>query len=204
MTQPPILLVDDDLSLAQTLTGALESRGLPVDHCASGEVAIELIAAKRYPLVIIDVILEKGVSGVYVVDAIRKLPAAQRPDVFMLSDARANVRGIDHQVVTAVMLKPINFELFTDYVEATYRRAVGPVTPPPVVMAEHHHTLAPRSPRTFCGACGNEIIPWVSQIPAVALSVLDTDDTFDAWLDMPCQTCGKAPRLAGGRSDLGE
>ncbi len=60
MRQPPILLVDDDLSLAQTLTGALESRGLPVDHCASGEVAIELIGEKRYPQVIIDVVLEQG------------------------------------------------------------------------------------------------------------------------------------------------
>ncbi len=204
MTQPPILLVDDDLSLAQTLTGAMESRALPVDHCASGEVAIELIAAKRYPLVIIDVILEQGVSGVYVVDAIRKIPGAQRPDVLMLSDAKGTMRGIDHTVVTAVMLKPINFELFTDYVEATYRRAVGPVTPPPTVVPAHEHKGSRRSARTFCGACGNEIMPWLSQIPAVALSVLDTDDTFDAWLDMPCQTCGKAPRVVGGRSDLSE
>ncbi len=45
-------------------------------------------------------------------------------------------------------------------------------------------------------------MPWLSQIPAVALSVLDSDDPFDAWLDMPCPRCGKPPRVGDGRSEL--
>jgi DNA-binding response OmpR family regulator len=169
---PPILLVEDDLSLAQTLTMLLENLEIPVEHCATGEVAIELVRSKRYAVVIIDVILMTGVSGLYVVRAIREMPAEQRPRVMVMTGAGLEtLRGIDRSVVTAVMLKPLDFELFPEYVLATYRNA----------LTKRIHT--------FCGHCGTEITPWMPERP------------LELWMDTPCRSCGSAPRAAGGRTE---
>ncbi len=123
---PPILLVEDDLSLAQTVTILLENAGVPVEHCATGEVAIELVRSKRYPAVVVDIILQSGISGLYVVSAIREMPSEERPLVLIITGASVDtLRGVDRSVVTAVMLKPFDFNLFTQYVLATYRKALN-------------------------------------------------------------------------------
>jgi DNA-binding response OmpR family regulator len=182
---PPILLLDDDLSLAQTMTMAIENLGIPVEQCSTGEVAIELIKKKQYSVVILDLILEAGVSGLYVVNAVRQLPQQQRPLVLMVTGANLDsLRGIDPSLVTAVMLKPVDFDLFAQYVLVTYRRSVnrpsevGSLAPPPMLKIH-----------TYCGECGSEMEPWIPERP------------IEAWMDTPCINCGTVPRHSGGHSD---
>ena len=182
---PPVLVVDDDLSLAQALTLAIESVGLPVEHCTSAEVAIELIKARQYGCVVLDLVLEPGQSGMYVVNAVRGLPANTSPPVIMMTGAMVDhLRSVDREIVKAILLKPLDLELFAQYVLATYRRALdlrsaaGVVPEPPPV-------------RTFCGSCGSEIPAWIA----------GQDNIFDRWLDTPCTNCGTTPRVAGGRSE---
>jgi DNA-binding response OmpR family regulator len=191
----PILIVDDDLALAQAITTVLKQRQLRVEHCSTAEGAIELVRAKRYPVVVLDLRLGESASGIYVVDAIRKLPADDRPLVLMITAAGLEyLRGIDRQVVAAVVLKPLDLELFGDYVSATYTRAMRD-RPAPAVPA------ATKRPRTMCGCCGSEIPPWVSDIAALPASV-DANETFTAWLSTECRTCGSAPSMVGGRTEL--
>ena len=182
---PPVLLVDDDLSLAPALTLAIETVGLPVEHCTTAEVAIELVKARQYGCIVLDLILESGVSGLYVINAVRGLPARDRPAVVMITGATIeNVRGIDRDIVKAILLKPLDLELFAQFVLATYRRSLDlrsaagaiPVLPPV---------------RTFCGGCGAEIPAWLGA----------NESVFEEWLDTPCSKCGMAPRAGGGRSE---
>jgi two-component system chemotaxis response regulator CheY len=191
---PPILLVEDDLSLAQTVAILLENLGVPVEHCATGEVAIELVRSKRYPVVVVDIILQSGISGLYVVSAIREMPSEERPLVLIITGASLEtLRGVDRSVVTSVMLKPLDFNLFTQYVLATYRKALNlPHESGLVVPTES------RRVRTFCGSCGAEITPWVVERPLLPRV---TDDTFDVWMETPCRNCGSPPRAAGGRTE---
>jgi DNA-binding response OmpR family regulator len=182
---PPILLVDDDLSLAQTMSMAIENLGIPVEQCSTGEVAIELIRKKHYAVVILDLILQSGISGLYVVNAVRQMPQQQRPLILMITGGNLEtLRGIDPSLVTAVMLKPVDFDLFAQYVLATYRRSldqpseVGPFASPPMLTV-----------RTYCGECGSEITPWASERP------------IEIWMDTPCVNCGTVPRQSGGHSD---
>jgi two-component system, chemotaxis family, chemotaxis protein CheY len=190
----PILLVEDDLSLAQTLSMLLENQGLQVEQCATGEVAIELVRSKRYAVVVIDIILQTGISGIYVVSAIRELPSAKRPQVMMMTGASLEVlRGVDRSVVTAVMLKPVDFELFSQYVLAMYRRALG-------VPSESGLTVTAQEERvrTFCGNCGSEVTPWIAErqmLPRV------NDDTLQIWRETPCPACGSAPLATGARTE---
>lgn len=191
---PPILLVEDDLSLAQTMSMLLENIGLQIEHCASGEVAIELVRSKRYAVVVIDIILQTGVSGIYVVNAIRELPPDRRPHVLVMTGANLEaLRGIDRSVVSAVMLKPVDFDLFSQFVLATYRKALNLQSEAGVTVA----TDAKRV-RTFCGNCGAEITPWIAD-PQMMPRV--SDDTFQIWMETPCRTCGSLPTATGGRTE---
>ena len=188
----PVLLVDDDLSLAQTISSAIQSAGLPVEHCSTGEVAIELIKAKRYSVIIVDLILPSGISGVYVVNAVRQLPGPERPTVLMITaGSPENLRGVDRQLVSAILFKPLNLPLFTQMVVTAYRHAV--------TRRGETGERAPRVVRTFCGNCESEIPPWVVDNSLVA-KLVDPDETFVAWLDTPCSNCGTSPRAGGGRS----
>jgi len=175
---PPVLIVEDDLSLVQALTLAVETVGLPVEYCTSAETAIELLKARNYGCVVLDLILATGLSGMYVVEAARSLPPEKRPSFVMMTGANVEqMRGVGRDVVKAILLKPLDLELFAQYVLATYRRALdlksaaGAVTEVPAV-------------RAYCGGCGNELPSWIA----------GTDNIFDQWLDMPCTNCGKTPR----------
>jgi len=124
---PPILLVEDDLSLAQTMASELESVGVPVEHCPTGELAIELLQQRRYPVIVLELALSLsgGVSGGYVVKAAKKIPRAERPAIVLIASGSATLRGVDRSVVTSMLFKPLDFALFTEYILATYRRVLS-------------------------------------------------------------------------------
>ena len=182
---PPVLIVEDDLSLAQALTRAIEMVGLPVEYCTTAEVAIELIKARQYGCVVLDLILEGGLSGMYVISAIRASESTSPPVVMITGATFEQLRGVNRDLVKVILFKPLDLELFAQYVLATYRRALdlksstGLIEQPPVV-------------KTFCGGCGSEIPAWVA----------GHDNIFDQWLDTPCTTCGVTPRAGGSHSEF--
>jgi DNA-binding response OmpR family regulator len=57
-----VLVIDDELSLARNIKEYLEVDGLDADVCADGESAIELFAARAYPVVVLDLRLP-GMDG---------------------------------------------------------------------------------------------------------------------------------------------
>ena len=146
---PPILLVEDDLALAQALTAELETVGIPVEHSPSGELALELLETKSYPVVVLELVLSTsgGISGGYVIKALRRLPRDQRPLVILMLSGSATLRGVDRSAVSSMLFKPLDFALFTEYVMATYRRALqvtAPVSPTP----QESSTASPAHPRS--------------------------------------------------------
>ena len=182
-----ILLVEDDLSLAQTLTAALEAVGIPVEHSPTGELACELIRAKAYPVVIVELILSSsgGISGGYVVKSVKRLPRESRPSVIVLASGSASLRGLDRSSISSMLFKPLDFNLFTEYVVTTYRHALSR-------QGLDTHAAKSATHESFCGACGAPLMPWSHEKP----------ETFDKWADAPCKGCGKPPRVAGGKSNL--
>jgi two-component system nitrogen regulation response regulator GlnG len=56
----PILLVEDDNSIAAVIVSALEGEGYAVDRCASIAVRDRLLAGQRYACMLTDVVLEDG------------------------------------------------------------------------------------------------------------------------------------------------
>ncbi len=105
---PHALVVEDDLSLGKLLCRSLSKAGI-TSVCVSTaeEATIELVAGP-VDYALIDVTLP-GTSGLYVVEAIRRLEKERRPAVVLITATRANILDkIDRSVVKTVMFKPLN------------------------------------------------------------------------------------------------
>ncbi|ARD45482.1 response regulator transcription factor [Colwellia sp. PAMC 21821] len=74
-----ILVVEDDQDIADLVTLTLEEIGVTVEHCLSGEVALEKLAHNQYDLVMLDVMLP-GMSGLDVCRQLRE----QKPEQVIL------------------------------------------------------------------------------------------------------------------------
>jgi DNA-binding response OmpR family regulator len=121
----PVLIVEDDLSLSEALARQIESADIPVDRCQSAEVAVQLLRAKRYGLIVLDLMLLDGASGVYVLDHLRGSESSGAPVLVITACNVDNLRSIDRCLVKAIMLKPLDFDLFRAYALATYGSGVA-------------------------------------------------------------------------------
>lgn len=67
---PPILIIEDEPSIADTLLYALKTEGFAPEWCATGRAGLTALAAKPFALVVLDVGLPDG-SGFELCKAIR-------------------------------------------------------------------------------------------------------------------------------------
>jgi DNA-binding response OmpR family regulator len=113
---PLALVVEDDLSLGKLLCHALGKASITALCVSTAEEASVELAGK--PIVLVDVTLP-GTSGLYVIEAIRRIEKARRPAVILMTATRANVLDkIDRNVVKAVMFKPLHVEALVAFVAA--------------------------------------------------------------------------------------
>ena len=68
---PHLLLVEDEASLALTLSDRLGAEGYAVKHCGDGESALELLAGRPFDLMILDLMLP-GIDGFEVCRKLRQ------------------------------------------------------------------------------------------------------------------------------------
>jgi DNA-binding response OmpR family regulator len=74
-----ILVVEDDQDIADLVILTLQEIGVRVEHCLSGEVALDKLANNQYDLVMLDVMLP-GISGLDVCRQLRE----QKPEQVIL------------------------------------------------------------------------------------------------------------------------
>jgi two-component system response regulator MprA len=84
----PILVVEDDLHLRQTIQWALEDEGLAVETASHGQQALERAAQQRPALVVLDWGLPL-LNGQRVADALRAAHGDGLPIVLITADGRA-------------------------------------------------------------------------------------------------------------------
>ena len=123
----PILIVDDDPTMRELLSGLLDQAGLPTRQVASGEEALADARRQRPRLVLLDVRLP-GVSGYEVCRELRQRFGEQLPIVFVSGErvepfdrTAGLLLGADDYVV-----KPFA----PDELIARVRRLVARVSPP--------------------------------------------------------------------------
>ena len=125
MSNPKILLVEDDEALAQMYIMRLTAEGFQVEHVANGEDALST-AVKFHPdLILLDVMMPK-ISGFDVLDILRNTPETANMRIIMLTalsqpkdKERAEELGVDDylvksQVVIADVIERIKHHLGKD------------------------------------------------------------------------------------------
>lgn len=129
-----ILLVEDDVDLAETLAEALNDRRYIVDVVGDGETAWQQSQILNYDLIILDVMLPK-LSGMEVCHRLRD--RGSRVPILMLTACHASwdkVRGLDAGADDYIV-KPFNFPELFARIRALLRR--GNSSSPPILAWEN-------------------------------------------------------------------
>ena len=119
-----ILIVDDDDPIRALLMTVLRRRSFRVDSARNGIDALGRLAACRYSLVVLDLMMPR-MNGYEVLEHISRMPSTTRPLVLVLT-AGLEQRRFDTSFVIGTMQKPFDIELLIDTVsgclDATERR----------------------------------------------------------------------------------
>lgn len=92
-----ILLVEDELHVADLIKQCLEEEGYTVTHVDDGLKGIELLKSQKFNLIILDILLPK-MNGLEVCKEIRKMEAHQKVPILILTalgSAENIVLGLD-------------------------------------------------------------------------------------------------------------
>jgi two-component system response regulator ResD len=175
-----ILIVEDDLTVAEVVVDYLRHAGLEPRHAVDGQAALEIAAAWQPDLVVLDLMLP-GASGLEVCQRLREERHAQAPlPVIMLTalgEESDRVRGLESGADDYVT-KPFSPRELTLRVQAVLRRAraAGLVagTPQPVRSGRLEVDVAARRAR----AGGRELDLTVREFDLLAFFVAHPGRAF--------------------------
>ena len=155
-----ILVVEDDLTVAEVVVDYLRHAGLEPRHAVDGHTALEIAAAWPPDLVVLDLMLP-GVSGLEVCRRLRQGQDAQVPlPVIMLTalgEESDRVAGLESGADDYVT-KPFSPRELALRVQAVLRRAraaAAPATPQPLRSGRLEVDVAARSGDTRPDAAGS-------------------------------------------------
>lgn len=114
--QQPILIVDDDPGILESIQWALEDEGWPVETAANGAEAIDRATVRRPALIILDWSLPP-VTGEMVSQAVRAAHLEPIPILLVTADGRAPEKARRARAFDFLM-KPFEIE---DLIQAVYR-----------------------------------------------------------------------------------
>ncbi|TVV72994.1 phosphate regulon transcriptional regulator PhoB [Sphingomonas solaris] len=98
MARARLLLVEDDVALAELLIWNFEREDFTVEHTADGEEALMLAREQPHDLVLLDWMIEGEISGIEVCRRLRRLPETANVPIIMLTargEEEDRVRGLE-------------------------------------------------------------------------------------------------------------
>lgn len=124
---PRILVCEDDRAIRLLIRIILTRMNLLVTECENGSIALPLLLAGDFDLVVIDLMMPV-MSGYEVVDQLhRRRPEMLSRTIVLTAAARALRKPLTSPVAT-VLLKPFELNEFRSAVEAILARGTGAVT----------------------------------------------------------------------------
>ena len=122
-----ILIVDDDDAIRALLMTVLRRRGFRVDTARNGIDAMERLAACRYSLIVLDLMMPR-MNGYEMLEHLSALPANARPSVIVLT-AGLEKGKFDTSLVVGTIQKPFDIELLVDTVAGCVGALEGSARP---------------------------------------------------------------------------
>ena len=81
--KPSILIIDDEISICESLQGVLEDEGYTVQTALSGEEGVRTLAGEHIDLVFLDILMPGGMDGIETLKRLRQI--SPDTDVIMIS-----------------------------------------------------------------------------------------------------------------------
>ena len=110
---PMIIVVEDDLSINELICDILTDEGYAALACSSGSEVLPLITKSRPDLVIMDLLLDGGQTGLSLLKQLRKQPHTKDIPAIMCSCATACLNAIREELQAlhcAILEKPFNID----------------------------------------------------------------------------------------------
>jgi DNA-binding response OmpR family regulator len=107
-----VLIVEDDEKLQELLRTILSRQTTSIDLASDGEQAIEMLQARSYDIVILDLMLPK-INGLIVADALSSLP--YKPRLIVLSGISRYLHD-RFPAGTLILQKPFEIDKLADTV----------------------------------------------------------------------------------------
>jgi PAS domain S-box-containing protein len=123
-----ILVVDDEQEQRHLATELLSRIGYTVTTAASGEMALEKLAARSFDLVVLDMIMSGGMDGLDTYQAIRSLRPDQKAIIVSGFSESERVKAAQLLGAGAYLRKPYTVEKLAETIRATLS---GPAPPLP-------------------------------------------------------------------------
>ena len=149
---PPILIIEDEPAIADTLIYALKTEGFSPEWCATGRAGLAALAAKTFALVVLDVGLPDG-SGF---DICKQIRVGSRVPVLFLTARNTELDRVLGLELGGddYLVKPFSPRELTARVKAILRRtqepaAVAAPAPNHRAVATEQHPEAEPSPAGF-------------------------------------------------------
>lgn len=122
-----LLVVDDDRMILNLVEAALRKAGYTVTTASDGLTALEKIGAETFDLLLTDWNMPGGVSGVNLLQTIRKDPRFENLPAMFLTGRRdkADVQKALQLGVDDYLVKPVDYDLLLAKVEALLEKAPG-------------------------------------------------------------------------------
>jgi DNA-binding response OmpR family regulator len=132
-----VLIIEDDLTIAQSIKRGLEQESFAVDVCHDGEEGYHDAASDVYDVIVLDVLLP-STNGIEIARKLRNDNIHSR--ILMLSAKDQTADRIDGLNTGAddYMVKPFSFEELLARIQALLRR---PEEPKAIILQAHNLTL---------------------------------------------------------------
>lgn len=155
-----ILIIDDEVGFHSLFTNLLTSEGYETVSAYSGEEAIERLHTQHFDLIILDLVLPNGMSGIETLEKIRKMNSET---CVIITSAHATleqaVEAVTEKGAQAYLKKPFRFENIIQMVKSGLKwRPDSVQTPDPEV----HWAIELRRKGIMkrCFLTGSPFCPW--------------------------------------------
>jgi CheY-like chemotaxis protein len=106
MSEPRVLVADDDRSIRQLVCTIVRREHFTVDAAADGQEAIELLKQHEYAVVLLDLMMPR-VDGFGVIEHLRANPPSTKPIILVISAyTDQKFKEVDPELVAGVIRKP--------------------------------------------------------------------------------------------------
>ena len=130
-----LLLVEDDIKIAQFVINGLREAGFAVDHAANGEDGLHLALTEPYDVAVVDIMLPK-IDGLTLIEKVRRQQINM--PVLILSAKRSvddRIKGLKTGS-DDYLVKPFSFAELLARIQALIRRSTRMIAPTELKVAD--------------------------------------------------------------------